>query len=165
MAIIVGSILIIFGLGWTATVIVGYVVGSIMSPEIALPWYLPVLFTAPGVIALLIGVVFVIIGFLTRKKKISKAEVIYNQGIPARARVTFVDKNYAILLNNKPICSIIEFEFTDADGNLHTGRKDNVDSDLVIRSQMKVGSEVDIKYLAANPDENALILYDPREIK
>ncbi len=67
-----------------------------------------------------------------------------------------------MLVNEKPIYSIVEFTFRDSSGMEQTGRKEDVDSDLVIRNRIEVGGEVSIKYLPENPKENILILTDPR---
>lgn len=160
MLILIGGFLIVFGLGWAALMFVFVVLGAVYSPDVVLPWYLYVLWLGPGILAVP-GIILLVIGLSKRKKNKDKAEEIYRDGIPARARVTFVDKNYNVLVNEKPIYSIVEYEFSDSFGRTYTGRKENADSDLVIRNQITVGSEVDIKYLAANPDETVLILHDP----
>lgn len=46
-------------------------------------------------------------------------------------------------------------------GAPHTSRKTGVESDLVIRNAIQVGSEVALKYLPEKPDTNVLILKDP----
>lgn len=165
MAILAGGILILFGLGWTGFAVVALLMGWFFTPDVTLPWYLYVLFIGPGLASLVAGVILLILGLAARKKKIAAANEVIDHGVPAHARVTFVDKNYAVTINEKPIYSIVEFEFTDSFGRVFTGRKENVDSDLVIRAQVAVGSEVEIKYLPSNPQENILLLYDPREVK
>ena len=72
-----------------------------------------------------------------------------------------MDKDYSFLVNEKPIYSVVEFVFTDHMGRQHTARKQQVESDLVIRSSITVGSEVDIKYMSADPDKNVLLIKDP----
>ena len=123
------------------------------------------IFAAPGLILLVVGLVLFLTGRASDRKflreKTQKAENLLENGLQARGRVTFVDKNYSVLLNEKPIYSIVEFTFEDHMGRPHISRKDNVDSDLVIRAQIIVGSQWDVKYLANNPDENALLIRDP----
>ena len=114
-----------------------------------------------GAVMLIIGAILFLAAKREGKKAEAKAVNIYQNGIPGRGRVTFVDKNYSMLVNNKPIYSTVEFTFEDHLGRPHVSRKDNVESDLVIRAQIAVGSEVDIKFMAANPDENALLIRDP----
>jgi hypothetical protein len=115
-----------------------------------------VLFTVAGGVVLVIGT----IGARRAKAKISQIDM---QGTPAKGKVTFVDRNYTVRYGGRAIYSIVEFTFRDSSGMEHAGRKDNVDSDLVIRDQIAVGSEVDLKYLPENPDENILMMHDPRD--
>lgn len=163
-----GVILIIFGLGWLTTMGAMYVLGALTTPDIALPWYVLALWFGPGVVALLLGILLLIFGLRALKKK-KKAKIAMldalKHGVDAKARVTFVDKNYYITMNERPLFSIVEFEFTDDYGHVFTGRKDQVDSDLVIRNKVEVGSEVDIKYVPEDPSINALLLPDPRAAK
>lgn len=154
-----GWTLLSIGLIWIATTIVIFVFdNSIGSPWDTLKW-----FGIPSIIMILTGVILVIIGKSAQKKQQAKSEEILNYGLPARARVTFVDKNWQIMKGPVYIYSIVEYEFSDSHGRLHTCRNAKVDSEQVIRSQIVVGSEVDIKYLRENPLENVLILTDPRE--
>ena len=76
--------------------------------------------------------------------------------------VTFVDNNYNILVGDAPIYSIVEFTFRDSAGQEHTSRKENVNRELVIRNKIEVGGQVNLKYIPTNPDENGLLLMDPR---
>jgi len=135
MKIIIGGFLIIFGVGWVVfDVVLYFVMKSMMSSFMDFPagYILP--FSIVGVVTGLIGLILLISGLRSRKKDKEKAEYIFNQGIPGKGRVTFVDKNYSMLVNEKPIYSIVEFVFTDHMGRDHTSRKDNVESDLVIRN-------------------------------
>jgi len=86
---------------------------------------------------------------------------IFNQGVLTRGKVTFVDKNYSLLVNNKPIYSIVEVAFTDEMGREHVARKENIESDLVIRSQVVIGSEIDMKYLREDPTKTVFLIWDP----
>jgi hypothetical protein len=163
-----GVILTIFGLGWLTTMGAMYALGALTTPDIALPWYVLVLWLSPGLVFLLLGIILLIIGLRALKKKRKAKTAILDalqHGVDAKARVTFVDKNYTITMNERPLFSIVEFEFSDDYGHVFTGRKDQVDSDLVIRNKVEVGSEVDIKYLPEDPSINALLLPDPRAAK
>jgi hypothetical protein len=67
----------------------------------------------------------------------------------------------SLLVNNKPIYSIVEFKFRDSAGVERVGRKNDVGSDLVIRLKIEVGSKVQVKYLNENPNQNILMLPNP----
>ena len=167
MRIIIGAFLVIFGLGFVAAAAGVLIFGGSMEQiplggmDINLSLLIALPFGLVGLATGLIGVILVISGFMQRGKNKAKAEQLLTVGVPARARVTFVDKNYSMLVNEKPIFSIIEFTFTDRYGRIYTGRKTQADSDLVIRNQIVVGSEVDIRYMPENPQENMIILKDP----
>jgi hypothetical protein len=162
MKIAWGVTLIIFGLGWLFFWVLFFGLGFYFTPEVEIPVFFVAVFVGIGLVPTIVGAALVIIGILAGRKNQEIAKNVFTEGIPTRARVTFVDKNYAFQVNEKPIYSVIEFEFTDQNGMQHTARKTNADSDLVIRNQIMVGSEVDIKFMAENPDDNILILHDPR---
>jgi sRNA-binding regulator protein Hfq len=108
-----------------------------------------------------LGAVFAVIGLIgavagSQKNKRNK-EIIRN-GIVAQAKVTFVDKNYYVLVNKTPIYSIVEYTYTDSNGIQHSRKINNIDSKIVIRNGIQVGSMVPIKYSAENPAESVLIL-------
>ncbi|HNQ69127.1 MAG TPA: hypothetical protein PKN32_12165 [Bacteroidales bacterium] len=108
-----------------------------------------------------LGAVFTVIGLIgavagSQKNKRNK-EIIRN-GIVAQAKVTFVDKNYYILVNKTPIYSIVEYTYNDSNGIQHSRKINNIDSKIVIRNGIQVGSMVPIKYSAENPAESVLIL-------
>jgi hypothetical protein len=168
MKTIAGGFLTVFGIGWIGILALMYQVEKLAEGKSSFVMVEALIIAAPGLILLGVGLFLFITGKISDRKlgilmaqKAQKAEDIANNGIPARGRVTFVDKNYSLLLNEKPIYSIVEFTYEDHLGRPHIGRKENVDSDLVIRAQIAVGSEVDIKYMAANPDENALLIREP----
>ncbi len=162
MDILVGGFFILFGLGWLIVMGGMYIFGVNTPPDVSLPWYMLVLWIGPGVVTLPIGTFLVIFGLVRSRKKKDAVEDLVKYGVGAKARVTFVDKNFRLLVNQAPIYSIVEFEFRDDKGNLFTGRKDNVNSELVIRNKIEVGSEVDIKYMPGDPSINGLLLVDPR---
>ncbi len=159
MTIPIGGFLIIFGIAWAALILIFLVLGVFPAPGVTLPWYSYALWFSPGLLTIP-GVILVVIGLVKRKKDKAKAKEIYSRGIKAQARVTFVDKNYTLLVNEKPIYSIIECVFNDSSGMPHTVRKENVDSDLVIRNQIFVGGIIDVMYLAENPDDTIFLLKD-----
>jgi len=110
---------------------------------------------------ILIGGILWITGNAKGKEKQELAAKIFKEGILTRGKVTFVDKNYNLLVNEKPIYSIVEVVFNDEMGREHVSRKDNIESDLVIRSQVVIGSEIDLKYMRDDPTKNAFIIWDP----
>lgn len=108
-----------------------------------------------------LGVVFALvalIGMVRGSQQTKRNQYLVQTGIDAEGTVTFVDKNYAMLINNRPIYSIIEYTYRDGAGNQHTRRIDNANSELVIRKQIQVGAKVAIKYSAQNPGESVIVL-------
>jgi len=116
------------------------------------------IFTIVGGVMAVLGLVILVVGRAAGKKREAKAKLIYETGVAAEATVTFVDRNYRVLVNNNPIYSIVEYKFNDTSGVEHVFRKDTVQSELVIRNQVEVGSTVNIKYLAEDPSQNILML-------
>ena len=108
-----------------------------------------------------LGLFFAIVGFigLAKASKQQKRNLyIMKTGIDAQARVTFVDKNYALLVNKKPIFSIVEYTYQDKMGNQYTRKLNNINSDMVIRKQIQVGSTIAIKYATENHGESVMVL-------
>jgi hypothetical protein len=167
--LIAGVSCIIFGAGWLGIMGAMYLLGVLTTPDVVLPWYMLVLWFGPGVVTLPLGIILVIIGAVMvrkkRKEKKAMVDALDQHGVEAKARVTFVDKNYTITMNERPLYSIVEYEFTDDYGHVFTGRKDRVDSELVIRNKIEVGNEVNVIYLPRDPSINALLLADPRAMK
>ena len=120
-----------------------------------------VVFGGLGLVFMIIGAVLFLRSRIKGKQNKALAEKIFAMGVPAEATITFIDKNYGILVNNKPIYSIVEFSFRDSSGGERVGRKNNVSSDLAIRLKWEVGSKVQIKYMNEDPDQNILIMKDP----
>ena len=160
MGALIGGFLVLFGLIWTGVMLTvsrgtahaggPAIVGTIMHSM-----------TGLGVVILVIGLFLLITGIIRAKAKRQKAMDIFQRGTLTKGTVTFVDKNYGLLVNNKPIFSIVEFTFQDTGGKTYTSRKDNVSSDLVIRDRIAVGSPYALKYLPENPGSNILLLQDP----
>lgn len=99
-----------------------------------------------------------LIGLVRGSKQNKRSAYILQTGVAAEGTVTFVDKNYSILVNKKPIYSIIEYTYNDSNGTAHTRKVNTVNSDMVIRNQIQVGSKIAIKYAADNPAESVFIL-------
>jgi hypothetical protein len=109
----------------------------------------------------LLGVVFLVLGVLGlrgsgERKKL--AMDVFQRGTPAEALVTFVDRNYGLLVNNQPIYSVVEYRFRASNGQEYVKRVDDVSSELVIRNALQVGSKIQIKYLPEDPTKNVMLL-------
>lgn len=110
---------------------------------------------------IVIGVILWLTGNVKGKETQELATKIFKEGILTRGKVTFVDKNYGVQINEKPIYSIVEVVFNDEMGREHVSRKENIESDLVIRSQVVIGSEIDMKYLREDPTKNVFLIWEP----
>ena len=108
----------------------------------------------------LLGLLFLILGLRGRSRAAKAAKLnsfIIQTGADANGTITFVDKNYYITINNKPIYSIVEYTFKDGSGKDHTRRVDTVPSDWVIRNRIEVGGALKVKYLREDPDMNVML--------
>jgi hypothetical protein len=83
---------------------------------------------------------------------------IMQTGVAAEATITFVDKNYRVLVNKQPIYSIVEYTYLDRAGQPHKRRTENAPSDAVIRMGLAVGGKVAIKYSAQNPADSLIVV-------
>jgi hypothetical protein len=156
MYIIAGLMFLVMGLIFVGVALL--LGGSVASAGLA---SVTGVFLIVGGLMAVIGLVIIVAGRITTQKQKDKAMLIYQTGVDAEAMVTFVDRNYRILVNNQPIYSIVEFKFRDTSGVEHVVRKETVQSELVIRNQVEVGSTVNIKYLLEDPSQNILMLADP----
>jgi len=108
-----------------------------------------------------IGAIFVLCGLigLARGSKQAKQDrYIMQTGTDAEGTVTFADKNYSLLVNNRPIYSIVEYTYQDSSGNEYRNRIENLNSDLVIRNQIQVGAKIAIKYAVENPGKSTIVM-------
>ena len=160
MSVLIGGFLILFGVIWTG-IILAVSRGVANSGAPAQVNTVMHLMMGVGAVIFAIGVLMLIFGLIRGKKKRQLAMDIFQRGTLVKGTVTFVDKDYSMLVNNKPIFSIVEFTFQDSAGNTHTARKTGVNSDLVIRNKIEVGGQVAAKYLPENPGLNVLLLQDP----
>ncbi len=162
MGVLVGGFLIVFGLIFLAVGGIPLIIAATRGTlEFGGQHLVFAIFAVIGLIIFLIGVLLLVTSLTKAKKKRALAMLIYERGVPAEGTVTFVDKNYSILLNQKPIYSIIEFKFRDSSGTERVARKTDVNSDLVIRLKLEVGSKVQVKYLNEDWQKNILLLPDP----
>jgi hypothetical protein len=163
MGILIGGFLFLFGLifflvGGGISLVSGMLSGNLHLGPASINVFV---FGGLGLIFMIIGAFMFFRGRSLAKKREALAEKIFEMGVPAEGTITFIDKNYGLLVNNKPIYSIVEFKFRDSSGAERVARKNNVSSDLAIRLKLEVGSKVQIKYMNENPDQNILILKDP----
>lgn len=108
-----------------------------------------------------LGLLFMISGVrgnMRATKQQKQIMHIMQTGIATEGTVTFVDKNYALLVNKKPIYSIIEYSYFDGSGTQHTRRVDTIPSDYVIRHSIQVGNKVAIKYAAEDSSQSTILL-------
>jgi hypothetical protein len=63
-------------------------------------------------------------------------------------------------VNQTPIYSIVEYTYEDKYGKRHTRRIDRVDSKMVVRKQIQVGTRIPVKYAKEDPSKSVMVL-DP----
>ncbi len=163
MGILIGGFLFLFGLifflvGGGIGLVSGLLSGNVQFGAASINMFV---FGGLGLVFMVIGAILFFSSRVKAKKNKVLAEKIFTMGVPTEATITFFDKNYGMLVNNKPIYSIVEFKFRDGSGVERIGRKNNVSSDLAIRLKLEVGTKVPIKYLNEDPGQNILILKDP----
>jgi len=164
MGVLIGGFLILFGFIFFCVGGIPLIIAAVSGRP---PWagqnIAFFIFGFVGLIILLVGLVILLRSRASIKTQKALAMKIYELGVAAEGTVTFVDKNYSLLVNQKPIYTIVEFKFEDRYGKEHISRKANVESDLVIRLKLEVGSKVQLKYMNDNPDQNILMLPDPQK--
>jgi hypothetical protein len=99
-----------------------------------------------------------VIGMIRGSKQMKVNQYIMQNGIPAEGTVTFVDKNWTLLVNKNPIYSIIEYTYTDSNGAQYSRKVTNANSNLVTRMGIQVGSKIPIKYSPQNPAESVIVV-------
>ncbi len=107
-----------------------------------------------------VGVLMVLGGLfslLRGRKAGQQHQAILASGVQTEGQVTFVDKNYSVLINNAPVYSIVEYTYTDGSGMQHTNRIDRVSTESVIRSGIAVGSTIQVKYLMEDPSKSTIV--------
>ncbi len=159
MGVYVGGFLIFFAVVWSAILwTVNHSIGASAPASIASMLHSMILlgYGLGGV-----GILLLVVSLIRGRSASKRAMEIFQRGTLTTGQVTFVDKDYSVLVNNAPVFSIVEFTFQDSRGDTHTVRKTGVNSELVIRNRVTVGGSVAIKYLPENPGSNILILQDP----
>jgi hypothetical protein len=154
--VLVGTaVLLYYKLGSEATTIKinGKITHSAATKDI-------VRYSVGGFLALL-GVIFILAGLIGRSRAAKQKQLnlqIMQTGIDAEGTVTFVDKNYSVLVNKVPVYSIVEYTYQDRTGKQHTRRVSTLNSELVIRNRVQVGSRIPIKYSAEDSATSILLL-------
>jgi len=128
MGILIGGFFFLFGLifflvGGGIGLVSGLLSGKLQFGVASINMFI---FGGLGLIFMIIGAVMFIGGRAKAKKNKALAEKIFAMGVATEGTITFVDKNYSLLVNNKPIYSIVEFKFRDGSGTERVGRKNNV---------------------------------------
>lgn len=114
----------------------------------------------PSIICWAVGgmlTLFGVIGLLGGLARNGELKEIAAGGLQTGARITFVDRNYTLLLNNRPVYSIVEYVFRDNMGREIVRRADNIKTDKVIRAGWQVGSMIQVRYLAQNPYKSGIM--------
>jgi len=164
MGVLISGFLILFGFIFFCVGGIPLIIAAVSGrPLFTAQNIVFVIFGVAGLIIAVVGLVILLRSRAFVKTQKALAMKIYELGVAAEGTVTFVDKNYSLLVNQKPIYSIVEFKFEDRFGKEHISRKPNVESDLVIRLKLEVGSKVQLKYMNDNPDQNILMLPDPQK--
>lgn len=111
-------------------------------------------FALPAGILILVGGFLCVLGFISRIRgaaAVKQNAHIMRTGVETEGTVVFVDRNFYVLVNKRPVYSVVEYTFKDASGKEYTRRIDTVPADLTIRNKVEVGSKVKVKYLPENP--------------
>jgi hypothetical protein len=106
------------------------------------------------------------IGVMRWEKRSRLGTHIAQTGVETEATVTFVNKNYSPLVNNRPIYSVVEYTYQDELGNEYadrTARIENASTDYmlrnyVIRNKVERGSRIRVKYLPAEPGQSVMVV-------
>ncbi|HEX2915959.1 MAG TPA: DUF3592 domain-containing protein [Chloroflexia bacterium] len=104
-----------------------------------------------------IMVIFGILGLLQGKARQGELQQIAATGVETGGIITFLDRNYSLLINNRPVYSVIEYRYRDGMGREFVKRADNIKTDVVIRSGWQVGSQVRVRYLPQDPTKCGLM--------
>lgn len=161
MGSLLGKFLVLIGMGMAAFLGLFIAIDALFLKEGSFTFKSLFVFWIAIGIMLVVGVILWITGNVKGKETQELAMKIFKEGILTKGNVTFVDKNYSLEVNQKPIYSIVEVVFNDEMGREYVSRKENIESDLVIRSQVVIGSEIDMKYLRDDPTKNVFLIWEP----
>lgn len=118
--------------------------GMLLLPSL-IPWII-------GGLLMLWGIALLVMGRVRNKEL---KEIAYG-GVNAEGIITFVDRNYSVLINNRPVYSIVEYRFRDQHGREWANRAGNIDTEFVIRSGWQVGSHIQVRYMPNDPTKSAI---------
>ena len=111
----------------------------------------------PGIM----GIIFFIAGFKHRSRDLREKKLrehILLTGISAKAKITYIDKNWTIRINKRYIYSIVEYTYKDKVGKEYTMRFNNISSELAVRKGLQVGGSLPIKYDSMDASKSAIDL-------
>ena len=159
----VGIILLVMGVifigsGLFAGQMIGGMVGS--APDVAQETMglaqniFTYTFVGVGALMSFFGVISLIRG----GKSSQMTKKVLQEGVDGQGTITYVDRNYRVQINNRPIYSIVEYSYTDGMGNQYVNRIDNANTEFVIRAGWQVGAVIPIKYLSENPQQSAPLM-------
>lgn len=158
-----GIILLVMGVIFIAAgIFAGQVIGSMMgsAPDVAQEAMgmsqnlFTYIFVGVGALMSFFGVISLFRG--GRRSQMNKK--VLQEGIDGQGTITFVDRNYSVQINNRPIYSIVEYTYKDGMGNQYTNRVTDANTEFVIRAGWQVGAVVPIKYLSEDPQQSALLM-------
>lgn len=152
--------IIFFGVGIGLWFGLGYLLETIpMTPDdewlVPFRYLMSLGFGVPGALITVFSIPSTWRGLALRRLK----PKILSEGSQATATITFLDRNYSFLVNNRPVYSIIEYRYTDLYGQPYTQTITNASTETVIRMDLSVGSEIPIRYLPDDPAKS-LIVWD-----
>jgi len=101
-----------------------------------------------------LGVISLIRG--GRSSKITQK--VLREGVEGQGTVTFIDRNYRVRVNGRPVYSIVEYSYMDSIGNQYVNRIDDANTEFVIRAGWQAGTKIPIKYLSEDPQKSAVIM-------
>lgn len=159
----VGIILLMMGVIFIAAgIFAGQMIGGMMesAPEMAQEAMglsqnlFTYIFVGVGGLMSFFGVISLIRG--GRASNMTKK--VLQEGTAGQGKITFIDRNYRVQINNRPIYSIVEYTYTDGLGNQYVNRIDNANTEFVIRAGWQIGMTIPIKYLSDNPQQSAIVM-------
>ena len=159
----VGIILLIMGVVFIGSgLFAGNIIGDMMgdAPQVAQESIqlaqniFTFSFVGVGALLSFFGVISLFRG--GRSSQIKKK--VLQEGVETQGTITFVDRNYSVQINNRPIYSIVEYSDMDGVGNQYVNRISDANTEFVIRAGWQVGTTIPIKYLSEDPQKSAVIM-------
>jgi branched-subunit amino acid ABC-type transport system permease component len=114
----------------------------------------------PTIIMWVIGGLLILWGIITllrSRARMDDLKLIAANGVDTTGIVTYLDRNYSVLVNNRPIYSIVEYRYQDQMGREFVQRANTLKTELIIRSGLQVGSPIKVRYLAADPAKSGIV--------